>query len=78
MWLSINIYKDLEGYTSNLITRSSEGERIYTAEYEVRGTGYRAAVISADEHHIVAPGVDKSSRDSLHVFHARTGARLHR
>ncbi|CAK1595571.1 unnamed protein product [Parnassius mnemosyne] len=55
-----------------------DGEKIYTAEYELRGTGYRAAVVSADEHHVVAPGVDKSSRDCLHVFHARTGARLHR
>ncbi|CAH0599180.1 unnamed protein product [Chrysodeixis includens] len=55
-----------------------EGEKIYTAEYELRGTGYKDAVVSADEHHIVAPGVDKSSRDCLHVFHARTGARLHR
>ncbi|KAJ0171169.1 hypothetical protein K1T71_013368 [Dendrolimus kikuchii] len=55
-----------------------DGDRIYTVEYEVRGTGYRAAVVSADEHHIVAPGVDKSSRDCLHVFHARTGARLHK
>lgn len=55
-----------------------DGERIYTADYEVRGTLFRAAVVTADEHHIVAPGVDKSSRDCLHVFHARTGARLHR
>ncbi|XP_052753046.1 NACHT and WD repeat domain-containing protein 2 [Galleria mellonella] len=55
-----------------------DGDKIYTAEYEVRGTGYRAAVVSADEHHIAAPGVDKSSRDCLHIFHARTGARLHR
>ncbi|XP_004923513.1 NACHT and WD repeat domain-containing protein 2 [Bombyx mori] len=55
-----------------------DGERIYTAEYDVRGTGYRAAVVSAEEHHLVAPGVDKSSRDCLHVFHARTGARIHR
>ncbi|CAH2243694.1 jg8754 [Pararge aegeria aegeria] len=55
-----------------------DGERIYTVDYEVRGTGYRAAVVSADEHHIVAPGMDKSSRECLHVFHARTGARLHR
>lgn len=56
----------------------TEGERIYTAEYDVRGTLFRLAVVSADEHHIVAPGVDKSSRECLHVFHARTGARLHR
>lgn len=56
----------------------TDGERIYTADYEVRGTLFRAAVVTADEHHIVAPGVDKSSRDCLHVFHARTGARLHR
>nr|XP_049705722.1 NACHT and WD repeat domain-containing protein 2 [Helicoverpa armigera] len=55
-----------------------EGEKIYNAEYEIRGTGYKSAVVSADEHHIVAPGVDKSSRDCLHVFHAKTGARLHR
>ncbi|CAG5058300.1 unnamed protein product [Parnassius apollo] len=55
-----------------------DGEKIYTADYELRGTGYRAAVVSADEHHVEAPGVDKSSRDCLHVFHARTGARLHR
>ncbi|XP_026317171.1 NACHT and WD repeat domain-containing protein 2 [Hyposmocoma kahamanoa] len=55
-----------------------DGERIYIADYEVRGTLFRAAVVTADEHHIVAPGVDKSSRDCLHVFHARTGARLHR
>ncbi|CAG4962206.1 unnamed protein product [Colias eurytheme] len=55
-----------------------DGEKIYTVEYEVRGTGYKAAVVSADEHHIVAPGLDKSSRECLHVFHARTGARIHR
>ncbi|XP_053618962.1 NACHT and WD repeat domain-containing protein 2 [Plodia interpunctella] len=55
-----------------------DGEKIYTAEYEVRSMVYRAAVVSVDEHHIVAPGVDKSSRDCLHVFHAKTGTRLHR
>ncbi|KAF9823507.1 hypothetical protein SFRURICE_011360 [Spodoptera frugiperda] len=64
---------------ANIIARTiPEGETIYNAEYEVRGTGYKAAVVSADEHHVVAPGVDKSSRECLHVFHARTGARLHR
>lgn len=55
-----------------------EGEKIYSVEYEVRGMGYRAAVVSADEHHLVTPGVDKSLRECLHVFHAKTGARLHR
>ncbi|VVD06011.1 unnamed protein product, partial [Leptidea sinapis] len=40
--------------------------------------GYKQAVVSADEHHIVAPGVDKTSKECLHIFHARTGARLHR
>ncbi|XP_022837099.1 NACHT and WD repeat domain-containing protein 2 [Spodoptera litura] len=64
---------------ANIIARTiPEGETIYNVEYEVRGTGYKAAVVSADEHHVVAPGVDKSSRECLHVFHARTGARLHR
>ncbi|XP_075987082.1 NACHT and WD repeat domain-containing protein 2 [Anticarsia gemmatalis] len=64
---------------ANIIARTiPEGERIYNAEYDLRGTGYKAAVVSVDEHHIVAPGVDKSSKDCLHVFHARTGARLHR
>ncbi|KAL4712468.1 hypothetical protein ACJJTC_007484 [Scirpophaga incertulas] len=55
-----------------------DGEKIYSVDYEVRGMGYKAAVVSADEHHLVAPGVDKSSRDCLHVFHTKTGARLHR
>ncbi|GBP66180.1 NACHT and WD repeat domain-containing protein 2 [Eumeta japonica] len=64
---------------ANLIARTiPEGDTIYSTEYEVRGVGYRAAVVSADEHHIVAPGLDKSSRDCLNVFHARTGTRLHR
>ncbi|XP_013168603.1 PREDICTED: NACHT and WD repeat domain-containing protein 2 [Papilio xuthus] len=62
-----------------IIARSiPDGERIYTTDYEVRGTGYKAAVVSADEHHIVAPGIDKTSRECLHVFHARTGTKLHR
>ncbi|KAH9643947.1 hypothetical protein HF086_016497 [Spodoptera exigua] len=64
---------------ANIIARTiPEGETIYNAEYELRGTGYKSSVVSADEHHIVAPGVDKSNRECLHVFHARTGARLHR
>ncbi|CAB3255055.1 unnamed protein product [Arctia plantaginis] len=64
---------------ANIIARTiPDGEKIYTAEYDLRGTGYKGAVVSADEHHIVAPGVDKNAKDCLHVFHARTGARLHR
>ncbi|XP_048000249.1 NACHT and WD repeat domain-containing protein 2-like [Leguminivora glycinivorella] len=64
---------------ANIVARTiPDGEKIYAVDYEVRGTGYRSAVVSADEHHLVAPGVDKSSRDCLHVLHSRTGARLHR
>ncbi|XP_063370018.1 NACHT and WD repeat domain-containing protein 2 [Cydia amplana] len=64
---------------ANIIARTiPDGEKIYSVDYEVRGIGYRSAVVSADEHHLVAPGVDKSSRDCLHVLHSRTGARLHR
>lgn len=77
MYLAIHFSAD-DDYIPMVNVLCTDGERIYTADYEVRGTLFRAAVVTADEHHIVAPGVDKSSRDCLHVFHARTGARLHR
>ncbi|KAG7296838.1 hypothetical protein JYU34_019694 [Plutella xylostella] len=74
------ITENVENITvAKMVARTiPDGDRIYSLDYEVRGTGYRSAVPSADEHHLVAPGVDKSSRDCLHVFHARTGTRLHR
>ncbi|XP_050685594.1 NACHT and WD repeat domain-containing protein 2 [Leptidea sinapis] len=65
--------------TAHIIARMvPDGDKIYAVDYDVRGTGYKQAVVSADEHHIVAPGVDKTSKECLHIFHARTGARLHR
>ncbi|KAI5640011.1 NACHT and WD repeat domain-containing protein 2 [Phthorimaea operculella] len=55
-----------------------EGTRIYSSEYQVRGSTFREIVVTADENHIAAPGADKAGKDCLHIFHARTGPRLHR
>lgn len=76
--------------TNDMVVRSTatghvrsipDGEEDYTFEYIVRcitGVPFKAAVITSDSLHIVAVAADKTNRDCLMVFNAKTGSQLHK
>ena len=52
---------------------------MYTFEYPVRsntGVPFREVVITSDGSHIVVPGAEKSTKDFVMVYNAKTGANI--
>lgn len=59
----------------------SDGELQYSFEYPVRsitGIPFRPAVITSDGQHMVLSAADKTNRDCITVYNAKTGALVNR
>jgi hypothetical protein len=58
-----------------------DGTTLYTFEYPVRsntGIPFRESVITYDANHLVVPAAEKSSRDYIMVYNAKTGANINK
>lgn len=68
--------------TANLVMRSiPDGKTLFAFDYPVRchtGTPFRKVVLTSDGQYLVVPGAEKSNRDFIITYNAKTGIIINR